>query len=84
MLKDIARPLWRLLLLVLNQEDDDSLECDECFLILEYLAEMRASEGVDIKKYTILVKKHLASCPDCREYYLQQLQNLESLQETKS
>ena len=84
MLREIGRPLWRLLLVMTNQEDGNSLNCDECFLVLEYLAEMRANEGTDFRKFSELFKKHLASCLDCREYYLQQLQNLEALYQTRS
>ena len=82
--KDIARPLWRLLLAIANQENEFALNCDECFLVLEYLAEICAHEDTNFEKLSNLVKKHQASCPDCHDYYIQQLENLEAFRQTRS
>ena len=78
--KEELRPLWRLLLAATNQKEGVTLSCDDCFAILEYLAEMRARVGVSIELLCMLARNHLSCCPDCHKYYLQRLEQLESLQ----
>ena len=81
MLKEITKPLWRLLLIISKKERDFELNCDECLVVLEYLAEMAESMQDDNEKYMALIKRHLAHCPDCRDYYLLQLAQLEAYHE---
>jgi predicted anti-sigma-YlaC factor YlaD len=53
------------------------LNCDECFVVLEYLAEV-AVYGATEKNLRMAVHRHLDQCPDCREHHLQRLAELES------
>jgi len=78
--KEEIRPLWRLLLAATIQKEGVSLSCDDCFAILEYLADLRARVGVSIDLLRMLARNHLSCCPNCRKYYLQRLEQLESMQ----
>ncbi|MCP4358461.1 MAG: hypothetical protein GY796_10640 [Chloroflexi bacterium] len=73
------RPLWQLLIISKNLSavDKRPLTCGECFSILEYLADSVAGEQVTVKALQKMAHLHLATCPDCRDYYLQQLHELE-------
>jgi predicted anti-sigma-YlaC factor YlaD len=53
------------------------LNCDECFVVLEYLAE-EAVYGATEKNLRMAIRRHLDQCPDCREHHLQRLAELES------
>ena len=74
------RPLWRLLLAATSRQDDVSLSCDECFSILEYLAELRLRVPLSSEAFNTLANKHLSVCPDCQEYYRQKLEEFEAFQ----
>ena len=78
MTPDTRRPLWRLLLSILKQKPDNDFTCDECFRMLEYLAYIRAQNAVSPMRLRILIKKHLAVCPECSEHYAQVLEQMES------
>ena len=73
-------PLWQILLRSTNSGDDVTLNCDDCFLILEYLAETHHEIGVDAEILRTIANKHLSCCPDCRQYHLQRLEQLEEMQ----
>jgi len=68
--------LWRILLKS-QARPDIPLTCDECFAILDYLAD-RAARGADVASLRHAVQKQLARCPDCREQYGEWLRKLES------
>lgn len=78
--KEAVRPLWRLLLTATSQKEVVTLNCDECFLILEYLADMCVRAGVSLDLLRVMTQNHLSCCPDCREYYWQRVRQLEDLQ----
>ncbi len=78
--KDEIRPLWRLLMAATSQQEGVTLSCDDCFAIMEYLADMHARIGISLKLLRLMAKNHLSCCPDCRQYYRQRLEQLESLQ----
>ncbi len=69
--------LWRILLKS-QAQPDTPLTCDECFAILDYLAD-QAARGADAASLRQAVQKQLARCPDCREQYGEWLRELESL-----
>lgn len=70
-------PLWRLLI----ESRKRPLSCAECFTVLEYLAETipHNENGYDLKRLRAAADQHLATCPDCHDYYLQQLDEMELL-----
>jgi hypothetical protein len=68
----MPRALWQLLL-----EDPSDLNCDECFAVMEYYAEVLARGGVDLLPEII---DHLERCPDCRLQYRAALLRLISTQ----
>jgi len=72
-----VRPLWQLLLLARNASEGVTLSCDDCFLILEYLADTNHKNGADADFLGMIARKHLSCCPDCRQFYLQRLEQLE-------
>lgn len=76
MLSQPIRPLWQILASLLRAPDAMRLSCDECFAVLEYLAEVGAAGG---RTETIqeAVRQHLAACPSCRQKHLQRLQEME-------
>lgn len=71
-----TRPFWRILVLAAENGAQVPLNCDECFLILEYLAEA-AAYGADERYLRQVVRRHIECCPDCREHHLQRLNELE-------
>lgn len=67
--------LWRILLKL--DETDAELTCDECFVILEYLAD-QAANGVEKNHLLDQVREHVVKCPQCYEHHLQRLRELEA------
>lgn len=69
--------LWRVLLKLTSRRADATLTCDECFLLLDYLAD-QAANGADADRLLRTARQHLARCPRCREQHLQRLRELEA------
>lgn len=61
--------LWR-------QGDASPLTCDECFRLLEALADL-AAQGADPAFLRAALRRHLRRCPDCRRHHLRRLAELE-------
>jgi hypothetical protein len=61
----MLRPLWKLLTLVHDFEKDVNLSCEECFMLLEFDADLFVS-GADIEALQPSVRKHLTLCANCR------------------
>jgi len=57
-----CRPLWQVLS-VAQPGRDTTLSCDECFAILELLAEAAAA-GAHAQTLREAVQRHLTHCPD--------------------
>ena len=74
------RPLWQILLSVSSNQQTQSLTCDECFIIIDYLAQLASQTELDETNLQQLTRKHLKSCPDCRDRYMKRLRKWESLQ----
>ncbi|MFC1879755.1 hypothetical protein ACFLZW_07555, partial [Chloroflexota bacterium] len=71
------RPFWRILMLAAESGARMALNCDECFAILEYLADA-AVRGADDDYLIDAVRRHLNRCPTCREHHLKRLQAMEA------
>ncbi len=72
-----TRPLWQTLAEAAEPGQTITLTCDECFQILEALAEAAAAEA-DPHGLRRAARRHLAHCPDCRDRHLQRLSELEA------
>lgn len=66
----MSRPLWQLLL-----APPSSLNCDECFTVMEYFAGILAGNG-NAQMPDIL--KYLARCPDCTIEHRMALRRLDA------
>jgi hypothetical protein len=71
----LPQALWQILLKAANPAQAD-LTCDECFALLEYYSS-RAADGEDFEKIKQATRKHLLTCPHCREQHLQRLNQIE-------
>lgn len=77
------RPLWQLLLATVNRNNEVILSCEECFAILEYLADVGKMLGIDPKTTSQIARRYLASCPDdCLDFFEQRLEKWEAWSET--
>lgn len=70
----ITRALWQILVAA-DSEAAAELSCDECFAILEYLAD-EAVRGADLGALREALRRHLEHCPDCREHYRRRLSEM--------
>lgn len=81
----IDRPLWKLLLDSINPSvlAQRPLTCGECFLILEYLADLFSQKQNPVSAEVVqqAAQHHLETCPDCQAYYQHRLEELEAYQE---
>ena len=68
----MSRPFWQTLVAA-DSGENLALTCDECFAILEYLA-----EGAHLQTLQKTAQHHLSHCPDCREHHLKRLIELEA------
>ena len=69
--------LWQVLLKLGPDQPDADLNCDECFTLLNYVAEQLAG-GADVMDYSRAIRQHLEHCLDCQEHHLQRLSDLEA------
>lgn len=58
----MVRPLWQVL--VHATQDDEPLSCDECYVLVDYLADLLA-EGIHSKQVVSLADRYLDGCRDC-------------------
>lgn len=68
-------PLWQILAKA-SQQPARPLTCEECLVVLEYLAD-RLLEGAEMDNVRAAARRHLAQCPGCRETRLHRLDVLE-------
>jgi hypothetical protein len=68
----MVRPLWQLLL-----EKPSDLDCDECFAVMEYYAELLAGGNTDLLPKIL---EHLEGCPNCELEYREVLRRLAASQ----
>ena len=53
-----------------------TLNCDECFIVMEYFVEL-AMEGLLLEAIKEPLLNHIDHCPDCQEHHLQRLKEME-------
>jgi len=73
----MTRPLWQLLILAQNPNEDINLSCEECFALLEYDAD-RLAAGAIPSEIDSSVTKHLRLCTGCRTQLNEMIENLEN------
>lgn len=71
----LLRPLWEILLAA-ESNNPCELTCDECFAIIEYLADELAG-GADLQIIKRAAQRHLTHCPDCRQHHQRRLREIE-------
>ena len=54
--------------------DYEALTCNECFAVLELLAEA-ARMGIDLDRLEQLARQHMAKCPECQDQFKKRLDN---------
>ena len=72
-----TRSYWQILVVAVENGAIVPLNCNECFLLLEHIAEL-AMLGTDERFLLQAVSDHLDRCPDCREHHLERLHELET------
>jgi len=70
------RPLWEILVLARTPGTGITLNCDECFVVMEYLSASPLAEA-ELERVRGLIQEHLQHCPDCREHHEKKLKELE-------
>lgn len=73
----VIQPLLEIFIRSSSPGKETTLNCDECFLVMEYFVEL-ALEGVPQDEIKSALLKHLEKCPDCQKHHMQRLESLES------
>ena len=72
----VLRSLWEILTIATQPGQEVVLDCDECFILLDYLVDITIDhESVEVVRE--IVENHLTHCPDCREHHLKKLGEME-------
>ena len=71
------RPIWQILTAAAELGSEVTLTCDECFAIMEQLAD-EAIKGLDSEMIHHAIRRSIAHCPDCTEHHQQRLAELEA------
>ena len=71
------RPIWQILTDAAEPGNDITLSCDECFAIMEHLAD-EAAKGMELEMIHRAIRRYIAHCPDCTEHHQQRLAELEA------
>lgn len=69
----MIQPLWQVL--VHATQDDEPLSCDQCYVLMDYLADLLV-EGVSSEEVLALADRYLGRCPDCKIEYMYNLNRL--------
>jgi len=72
----LPRPLWEILLAA-ESNDPRELTYDECFAIIEYLADELAG-GADSQTIKQAAQRRLTHCPNCRQHHERRLREIET------
>ena len=72
----MSRSLWQLLIETRNIKDDMHLTCDECFMLLEYDADLLVA-GAHFDELQTAIRNHVALCSECRIELAARLEKLE-------
>ena len=63
-MSEAGRSLWQLLLLTHDVDTSAKLTCEECFVLLEYDAEL-LSKGAALDELHPAIRHHLSLCSKC-------------------
>ncbi len=69
------RPIWQVLQ-DLNRAAPGELDCEECYAVLSYLADM-AADGADEPLLLNAVEAHWRVCPQCASHHLKRIETEE-------
>lgn len=72
----LNRPLFEIFSLSPTAESDITLTCDDCFAILDYFVDL-VIDGFTLEEIKKPLLHHMNHCPDCREHYLQRINEIE-------
>lgn len=72
----VIRSLFEILIRSSMPGNDITLTCDECFVVMEYFADL-VFDDVSLDDIRTTLIKHIKHCPDCREHHLQRLREIE-------
>ncbi len=72
----MSRSLWQLLIETRNIKDDMHLTCYECFMLLEYDADLLVA-GAHFDELQTAIRNHLALCSECQVELADRLEKLE-------
>ena len=72
----MSRSLWQLLIETRNIKDNIHLTCDECFMLLEYDADLLVA-GSRFDELQPAIRNHLALCSECQVELADRLEKLE-------
>jgi hypothetical protein len=64
-MSETSRSLWQLLLLTRDTDKPAQLTCEECFVLLEYDAELLTS-GANLNEIRPAISRHLSRCSGCK------------------
>lgn len=73
----VIRSLLEIFIHSSSSGKDITLNCDECFIVMEYFVEL-ALDGFTLDEIKKPLLKHIKHCPDCQEHHLQRLSELEA------
>jgi hypothetical protein len=73
---NFLRPLWQILIAAQDSRANVKLNCDECFVMMEYMVE-QAVMGADRLFLQEIIESHLKNCPDCREHHQERIRDLD-------
>ncbi len=72
----MSRPLWQLLIQTRHIKDNMRLTCDECFMLLEYDADLLVA-GSRFDELETAIRNHLVLCSECQVELVDRLEKLE-------
>ena len=72
----MSRSLWQLLIETRNIKDDMHLTCYECFMLLEYDADLLVA-GAHFDELQTAIRNHVALCSECQIELAARLEKLE-------
>lgn len=80
---NVSRPFWQILLIIIENNEQESLTCDECTAMMEYLAD-RAIEGANLNELKIAAFSIFRFCGACKNHYQKHIQELEEKVRSKN
>ena len=72
----MSRPLWQLLIETRQIKDNMRLTCDECFMLLEYDADLLVA-GSSFDELQPGIRNHLLLCSECQVELADRLKKLD-------